>query len=176
MVFRFWLQVGSLSWCWCFRVGCCIHLCSDLIRSRCTLKGVRRMELSASIMWGCCMDCGDWELWNWERSSILCQDHRDCNVSGHTILTCTLTVRAFHYPHYLTSHCHNSYWFGTRFIQYMSNIHPVYHTKPNQTKPVIQINQPTRCKNFSSLLLDVYVQLNMFWASSRLSSGAQQLQ
>jgi hypothetical protein len=39
-----------------------------------------------------------------------------------------------------------------------------------------QINQPTRCKNFSSLLLDVYVQLNMFRASSRLSSGAQQLQ
>jgi len=39
----------------------------------------------------------------------------------------------------------------------------------------IQINQPTRCNNFSSLLLDVYVQLNMFWASSRPSSGAQQL-
>jgi len=40
----------------------------------------------------------------------------------------------------------------------------------------IQINQPTRCNNFSSLLLDVYLQLNMFWASSRPSSGAQQLQ
>jgi len=39
-----------------------------------------------------------------------------------------------------------------------------------------QINQPTRCKNFSSLLLDVYVQLNMFRASSCPSSGAQQLQ
>jgi len=26
----------------------------------------------------------------------------------------------------------------------------------------VQINQPTRCNNFSSLLLDVYVQLNMF--------------
>ena len=39
-----------------------------------------------------------------------------------------------------------------------------------------QINQPTRCNNFSSLLLDVYVQLNMFRASSRPSSGAQQLQ
>jgi len=25
----------------------------------------------------------------------------------------------------------------------------------------IQINQPTRCNNFSSLLLEVYVQLNM---------------
>jgi len=40
----------------------------------------------------------------------------------------------------------------------------------------IQINQPTRCKNFSSLLLEVYVQLNMFRASSRPSSKAQQLQ
>ena len=40
----------------------------------------------------------------------------------------------------------------------------------------IQINQPTRCNNSSSLLLDVYVQLNMFRASSRPSSGAQQLQ
>jgi hypothetical protein len=32
---------------------------------------------------------------------------------------------------------------------------------------VIQINQPTKRNNFSSLLLDVYVQLNMFRASSR---------
>jgi hypothetical protein len=41
---------------------------------------------------------------------------------------------------------------------------------------LFQINQPTRCNNFSGLLLDVYVQLNMFWESSRPSSGAQQLQ
>jgi hypothetical protein len=40
----------------------------------------------------------------------------------------------------------------------------------------IQINQPTKCNNFSSLLLDVYLQLNMFWASSRPSSRVQQLQ
>jgi len=41
-----------------------------------------------------------------------------------------------------------------------------------------QINQPTRCNNFPTLLLDVYsyVQLNMFRASSRPSSGAQQPQ
>jgi hypothetical protein len=39
----------------------------------------------------------------------------------------------------------------------------------------IQINQPTRCNNFSSLLLDVYVQLNMFREFSHPSSGAQQL-
>jgi hypothetical protein len=41
---------------------------------------------------------------------------------------------------------------------------------------IIQINQPTRCNSFSGLLLDVYVQLNRFWASSRPSLGAQQLQ
>jgi len=40
----------------------------------------------------------------------------------------------------------------------------------------IQINQPTSCNNSSSVLLDVYVQLNMFRASSCPSSGAQQLQ
>ena len=39
-----------------------------------------------------------------------------------------------------------------------------------------QLYQPTRGYNFSSLLLDVYVQLNMFRMSSRPSSGAQQLQ
>jgi len=41
---------------------------------------------------------------------------------------------------------------------------------------MIQINQPTRCNNFSSLLTDIYLQLNMFRASSHPSSGAQQLQ
>jgi hypothetical protein len=38
----------------------------------------------------------------------------------------------------------------------------------------VQINQPTRCKNFSSLQLDVHVQLNMFRASSHPSSEVQQ--
>ena len=40
----------------------------------------------------------------------------------------------------------------------------------------VQINQPTRCNNFSSLLLDVYVQFKIFRAFSRTSSGTQQLQ
>ena len=40
----------------------------------------------------------------------------------------------------------------------------------------IPINQPTICNNFFSLLLDVYLRLNMFRASSRPSSGAPQLQ
>jgi len=54
-----------------------------------------------------------------------------------------------------------------------------WRKKKNMKKknyPEFQINQPTRCNNFSSLLLDVYLQLNMFPASSRPSSGAQQLQ
>ena len=36
----------------------------------------------------------------------------------------------------------------------------------------IQINQPKRCNSFTSLLLDVYVSLNMFRASPRPTSGA----
>jgi hypothetical protein len=40
----------------------------------------------------------------------------------------------------------------------------------------IQINQPTKFNNFSNLLFEVYLQLNMFRASSRPSSGAQRLQ
>jgi hypothetical protein len=40
----------------------------------------------------------------------------------------------------------------------------------------VQINQQTRYNNLSSLLLDVYLQLNMFRASSRPLTGAQQLQ
>jgi hypothetical protein len=41
---------------------------------------------------------------------------------------------------------------------------------------IIPINQPTRCDNFPSLLLDVYVRPSVFQASSRPSSGAYQLQ
>ena len=37
---------------------------------------------------------------------------------------------------------------------------------------MIQINEPTRCNSFTSLLLDVYVWLNMFRASPRPFSGA----
>ena len=43
---------------------------------------------------------------------------------------------------------------------------------PINFSTIIQTNQPTRCNNSSSLLLDVYAQLNMFRASSRPSSGA----
>jgi hypothetical protein len=37
---------------------------------------------------------------------------------------------------------------------------------------MIQINQPTRCNSFTSLLLDIYVWLNTFRAPLRPSSGA----
>jgi len=63
------------------------------------------------------------------------------------------------------------------------HLHMTYFAKDYQCKVsksvhhhTIQINQPTRCNNLSSLLLDVYLQLNMFRASSRQSSGAQQMQ
>ena len=39
-------------------------------------------------------------------------------------------------------------------------------------QPIIK----NKCNNFSSLLLDIYVQFNMFRASSRPSLGAQLLQ
>jgi hypothetical protein len=37
---------------------------------------------------------------------------------------------------------------------------------------IIQINWPNRCSSFTSLLLDVYVSLNMFRAPPHPSSGA----
>jgi hypothetical protein len=46
----------------------------------------------------------------------------------------------------------------------------------NEQRLLFQINEPTGCSNFPSLLLDVYVQLNKSRASSCPSSGAQQLQ
>jgi hypothetical protein len=56
------------------------------------------------------------------------------------------------------------------------NLNLVYLKISNKNCQIFQTNKPTRCKDLSSLLLDVYLQLNMFRASSRLSSGAQQLQ
>jgi hypothetical protein len=65
----------------------------------------------------------------------------------------------------------NQWWSGFVFIIsfYFKVCKYVHHH-------TFQINQPTRCNNLLSLLLDVYVQLNMFRACSRPSSGAQQLQ
>jgi hypothetical protein len=41
-----------------------------------------------------------------------------------------------------------------------------------EKRNIIQIIQPTKCKNFTSLLLDVYAWLNMFRVSPRPSSEA----
>jgi hypothetical protein len=63
--------------------------------------------------------------------------------------------------------------FPTYFISFRVGVAKIYDYFPTST---IQINQPTRCNNFSSFITWRYVQLNMFRASSRPSSGAQQLQ
>ena len=49
---------------------------------------------------------------------------------------------------------------------------PNFDVSESVHQHTIQINQPTRCNSFTSLLLDVYVWLNMFWAPLRPSSGA----
>jgi hypothetical protein len=54
-----------------------------------------------------------------------------------------------------------NYIHGTVLLTFRKSAH--HHTN--------QINQPTRCSSFTSLLLDVYVWLNMFRAPLRPSSG-----
>ena len=63
-------------------------------------------------------------------------------------------------------------------ILFQSAMDELYQEKELKDIRPFQISQPTRCNNFSNLLRDVYsyVQLNMFWESSRPSSGAQQMQ
>jgi len=72
---------------------------------------------------------------------------------------------------------HSSTWEAKRFLSLSSN---VQHFTGNggslllYPKSILsfQIIQPTRCNSFTSLLLDVYVWLNMFRASPSPSSGA----
>jgi len=45
-------------------------------------------------------------------------------------------------------------------------------SKPQNQLNIIQIHQPTTCNSFTSLLLDVYVWLDMFRAPVHPSSGA----
>ena len=54
------------------------------------------------------------------------------------------------------------FWSSTHLFGF--DVHKSVHT--------IQIIQPTRCNSFTSLLLDVYVWLNMFRTSPSPSSGA----
>jgi hypothetical protein len=56
-------------------------------------------------------------------------------------------------------------------ILHIASFKSLFHFVVCNYSDQFQINQPTRCNNFSGLLLDVYVQLNMFRASSRPSSG-----
>jgi hypothetical protein len=52
----------------------------------------------------------------------------------------------------------------------------VFNVCKSVHRHTFQIKQPTRCNNSPSLLLGVYIQLNMLRASSRPSSRAQKLQ
>jgi len=86
-----------------------------------------------------------------------------------------------HAHHQELNNCSSSLWFYRRSVVVavlLVVVGPV--VKPAQPRPtallmIIYAGEIEK-NNFSSLLLDVYVQLNMFWASSRPSSGAQQLQ
>ena len=79
-------------------------------------------------------------------------------------------IRHFKCPYNFTV-CKSSYSLQV-IIQFASH-HTVCKSVHHHT---VQINQPTTCNNFSSLLFEVHLQLNMFRGSSRPSSGAQQLQ
>jgi hypothetical protein len=63
-----------------------------------------------------------------------------------------------------------------------TNIHSTLRTVPGLYENVLLAmlygnngsnKSPTRCNNFPVYYPDVYLQLNMFWAFSRPSSGAQ---
>jgi hypothetical protein len=61
-------------------------------------------------------------------------------------------------------------------VTYSAGLGPATKTsqpKHQNRKYTIQINQPTRRNSFTSLLLDVYVWLNMFRSPPRPSSGAR---
>jgi len=76
-------------------------------------------------------------------------------------------------PTYIHTRMHKNTCHKNRILSFLFRMNL---SAPAAELLTIQINQPTRCKNSSRLLHDVYVQLNKFRASSRPSSGAQQLQ
>ena len=71
---------------------------------------------------------------------------------------------------------------GIELLEFMMKI--MLYIRPNKLgkvgyllgqinlKKMVQRNQPTRCNSFTSLLLDVYVWLNMFRTTHRPSLGA----
>jgi len=57
-------------------------------------------------------------------------------------------------------------------IYFILEQHSPFDVRKSVRHHTIQINQPTRCNSFTSLLVDVYVWLNMFRPFLRLSSAA----
>jgi len=53
-----------------------------------------------------------------------------------------------------------------------NTVYRIFDVRKSVNHHTIQINQPTRCNSFTSLLLVVYVWLNVFRAPLRPSSGA----
>jgi hypothetical protein len=94
-------------------------------------------------------------------ASTWCAKQRFHNNNNNNNSNTNNNCSKYYYHHQQQQQHHHHYQF-----KICNSVH--YHT--------IQINQPTRCNSFSSLLLDVYLQLNVFRAPSRPSSEAQQLQ
>jgi hypothetical protein len=90
------------------------------------------------------------------------------NVKIQTVLMSKLTI---FYQHKVSLQELNCYMQKDRQNKSNSCFYKFYVRKSTHHH-TIQINQPTRCNSFTSLLLDVYVWLNTFRASPRPSSGA----
>jgi hypothetical protein len=78
-----------------------------------------------------------------------------------------LTIYSFHITMYIGI-------FLDKFKQYKLCLrnNPKFDVSNSVHYHTFQINQPTRCKSFTSLLLEVYVWLNMFRLPPRPWSGA----
>jgi hypothetical protein len=63
-------------------------------------------------------------------------------------------------------------WHDTAHSSENKAIYIFFNSSSERWRVMIQINQPTRCNSFTSLLLDVYVWLNMFRVPLRQSSIA----
>jgi hypothetical protein len=71
-----------------------------------------------------------------------------------------------------TLHCVTQRWPNNFYLIILGNWTFEFDVCKSVHHHTIPITQPTRCNSFTILLLDVYVWLNMFRASPRLSSGA----
>jgi hypothetical protein len=107
--------------------------------------------LKEEVWWTVCCEIGKLKYSVWKEQEVLWQ--------------CKEPVIVPVYKKGAVTDCSHLYQLQTEFKVCKS----VHHY-------TIQVNQPTRCNNFSSSLPDVSVQISMFRASSRPPSGAQQLQ